>query len=494
MNILDRIRDGRTLLGRGARGGAWLGAGSASEQGFRFLRNLILARLLAPEAFGVMAIVLTCCSLAQVLTGLGVKEAVIQSPHAAERTYLNGVWYLSMARSLLIYVVAFVAAPWIEAFYQEPGLSALLRLAFVAFLAQGAVSPRVYVALKQANYFKWALIQHGGGILGVLTTITLAFVVKGVWALVIGYVMESVARLVLSMCVCPFWPGLHFAREHLRGLWHYTRGMFGMPILASIYSNASIIVVGKLCPKQELGRYAMVVTLATMGSGMLADIIRSVLLPAFAEIQSDAQRLNRYLMRITSGIIGLGIPAAVFMGLYAANILALAYGDHYTAAAGPFAALFANDVLAVCNVPVVALYLAIGQPALLRRAAFIRALPVLLLIYPAVKYVGLLGAALTPAVALAVSFGFQVARVRSLTGLDVRKYLAIVPRAFLFSLPVLVAWVGARSLAKDGQSLTTTAFGAALSGAIYAVVALLAIRHRPLREFIWPRLSLETAQ
>jgi len=87
-----------------------------------------------------------------------------------------------------------------------------------------------------------------------------------------------------------------------------------------------------------------------------------------------------------------------------------------------------------------------------------------------------------------------VARVRSLTGLDVRKYLAIVPRALLFSLPVLVAWVGARSLAKDGQSLTTTAFGAALSGAIYAAVALLAIRHRPLREFIWPRLSLETAQ
>ena len=87
----------------------------------------------------------------------------------------------------------------------------------------------------------------------------------------------------------------------------------------------------------------MVVTLATMVSGMLADIIRSVLLPAFAEIQSDAQRLNRYLMRITSGIIGLGIPAAVFMGLYAANILALAFGDHYTAAAGPFAVNCASD-------------------------------------------------------------------------------------------------------------------------------------------------------
>src|SRR2546422_4572960 len=105
----------------------------------------------SPEAFGVMAIVLTCCSLAQVLTGLGVKEAVIQSPHATEKTYLNGVWYLSMARSLLIYVVAFVAAPWIEAFYREPGLSALLRLAFAAFLAQGAVSPRAYGAIKQAN-------------------------------------------------------------------------------------------------------------------------------------------------------------------------------------------------------------------------------------------------------------------------------------------------------------------------------------------------------
>jgi O-antigen/teichoic acid export membrane protein len=113
LKVIEKLRNHPGLFGRMARGGAWLGLGSAGENALRFVRNMVLARLLAPEAFGVMAIVLSICSLFQVLTGLGIKESIVQNPRGAERSFLNGAWWISVVRGLLLYAVAFVASPWI---------------------------------------------------------------------------------------------------------------------------------------------------------------------------------------------------------------------------------------------------------------------------------------------------------------------------------------------------------------------------------------------
>ena len=99
------------------RGGVLLGGGSIAEQASRFARNMILTRLLAPSAFGAMAIVMSSSAIVGALTEVGLKAAVIQNPRGGEDAYLNAGWWMGMGRAIIMYVIIFAMAPWVAHFY-----------------------------------------------------------------------------------------------------------------------------------------------------------------------------------------------------------------------------------------------------------------------------------------------------------------------------------------------------------------------------------------
>src|ERR1700689_1406590 len=111
------VRGSGSLKAKVFRGGIWMGAGSFSEQLTRFGRNMILTRLLAPEAFGTMAVVLSAGSVIQMVTDIGVKEAIIQNPRGSEDDYLSAAWWIASFRALSIYACIFLLAPLIARFY-----------------------------------------------------------------------------------------------------------------------------------------------------------------------------------------------------------------------------------------------------------------------------------------------------------------------------------------------------------------------------------------
>src|SRR5262245_48958966 len=135
---IESPRCGESLEIKAARGSMWLAAGGAVEQGLRFLRNILLARMLAPEACGVMAIILAANHAFETITEIGIQTAIIQNPRGQERTYLNGAWWLSMSRAVGLYALACLGAPWLAEFYQNPALLPLLRVAFLSILFKGA--------------------------------------------------------------------------------------------------------------------------------------------------------------------------------------------------------------------------------------------------------------------------------------------------------------------------------------------------------------------
>ena len=128
------------------RGGAWLGTGSVAEQTARFARNMILARLLAPSAFGTMAIVASASSALQAFTDIGAREALIQNPRGGESQYVSAAWWMAFGRALCTYALVFLAAPYVARFYGNANLSALLRVAASSVLFEGAISTKAYLA------------------------------------------------------------------------------------------------------------------------------------------------------------------------------------------------------------------------------------------------------------------------------------------------------------------------------------------------------------
>jgi len=468
-----------------SRYGALLGTASAAEQALRFVRNMILARLIAPEAFGIVAIVLSVCALFQVLTGLGVKEAVIQHPRGGERTYLNGAWWLALARGALVYLIAFVTAPWFATFYGVPELNLLLRIAFIHVLAQGAMSAGVFTAIKEMRYWRWVIVQQGGGVVGIIVAIVLAVRIDGPWALVIGYATEAVARCIFSYLVCPFRPGLQFEHEHLRALWRFARGMFGLPILYLVFSEGSVFAMGKLCTKHELGLFAVSLTLARVPS-MFANQMVDLLMPAFSQMQGNVERVTQGLLKVTTPIAVIAFPVFFFTLLFGRGILTVVYGLPYADAADALVILLANEIMVTCGIPLAGVYMAMGRPTLLRRFSLIRAILMIVLLYPAIIWLGLVGAALVPLISMSVAYVFQLLRMHTLIGLDLRAYIRVFVRGSVLASPAVVLWIVVATNLRSHSPGTVIGVAGGAGVLFYLGILALFGRKTVVREYLWP--------
>ena len=438
---------------------------------------MLLTRLLAPEAFGVMAIIMAVNSFLESFTDVGINTAIVQNPRSDEPTYLNGSFWISLARGTGLYLLILIAAPWTAGFYHQQAMAALMRVAFLEILLKGAFSPRLYIAQKKMDFKRLLLVSQGAGICGSVATIVLAFSLRSVWALVLGIVVEYVTRCTFSYLACPFRPGFDFDREGLRALYRYTRGMAGLPVLTFIFMRADVFVLGRVRSPADVGIYSMAAVLALVPYSFLAGFLTQLLNPAFSEMQSEPERLRRTLFQVTSLATVLVVPATLFVALYGKHLLRFLYGGPYAKAAVPFAILFATAMLRLLTVPVVSLYFMIGRPGLNRYFAIARTALIVLLIYPAIRWHGLTGAALAGLVAMAAGYALQLVRLRSIIGLDLVPYLKVVGRALPLSLPLLAMWITTHHTVR---LIPAFHLGIGIAGCLIGYALALIFRWRPL--------------
>jgi O-antigen/teichoic acid export membrane protein len=439
-NIINKCSSGESIKSKVARGGFWLGAASSTEQILRLIRNMILARLLAPEAFGLMGIAMSINAAFESFTQLGISQAIIQNQRGKEQSYLNGAWWLSCGRAFVIYGIVWVSSPWISDFYDSHELLPLMRVVFLSVLFNGMTSARAYVAIKEMKFKKWVIVLHGGAICGILSAILLVLFIPNVWALVLGYTIEAAACCILSFIICPFIPKLAFDRENIRALLKFSRGMFGLPILVFLYMNADIFVIGKILTLADLGLYSMAAGIAWMPFNFITSLIGQVMLPAFSEKQKDGEWINKWTLNITALITFIFSPLLFIVILYGKEILTLIYGINYGNVSIPFAIIFASAFMRIVGVPIVIVYTAIGRPELHRLFTGVRTIVMISLIWPAVQFYGLIGAAFAGLISMVIGNIFQAARINKIIRLPIWHYFKIFLFALLFSFIVVLFW------------------------------------------------------
>jgi hypothetical protein len=264
---------GDTLKARCARSTFVLGIGVFVAKFLGFGSKVILTRLLAPQDMGLMVMILSLTALFEVLTEIGIKQSVIQHKNGDDTQYLNMAWWFQSVRAVGLYAVAFIVAPLLCNFYfrSKPEvltrysmgeLTNLVRVAFFTLLFNGFVSPKAYILEKTFRFGRALLITQGSLVLGAVLTIILAFVIKNVWAIVIGVATAGFAKCLLSYALCPFLPKFTYHRESFRDLYRFASGVFGLSILAYIAFNMDVLVAGKLISTSLVGLYGMALVLA----------------------------------------------------------------------------------------------------------------------------------------------------------------------------------------------------------------------------------------
>jgi O-antigen/teichoic acid export membrane protein len=415
-----------------------LGVGTAAGRGTRLIRNMVLARLLAPNEFGLMAMVMVATTAFDAFTEVGVKQSVIQNKHGAEPEYLNVVWWMQAVRGLSLFLIAVIAAPWISSFYDKPELLKLLRFSFFAILFSGLVSPRAYVLEKEHRFGRAVFLTQGSAIIGTITTIVLAFIIRNVWALVIGFVTEAAILCLVSYLLVPFMPRFRIHREYLGELMKFGRGMFGLPILTMVCFQADVLVLGKLVTNEQLGLYSLAATLAYLPIDLFSQVISPFLLPTFAERQDNKTSLSQSILQITHWTAVMSIPVITLMACCASGMLLLAYGGKYVAAAIPFSILSFQILTRTEGSILGTIYMAVGRPHLHRRFVILRAVIIVGLIYPAVVHFGLAGAAVVVVLGNFAALIMQIFWCQRIIDLKFGEYIRSYIPGVLLALPVIV--------------------------------------------------------
>lgn len=480
VTITDKIK-GNSLKARSARGVVTLGIGTVAERGLRFVRNMILARLLAPEQFGLMAIVMAGSMALEAFTDVGVKQSVIHNKKGDKAEYLNVAWWFQAVRGLGLFAVAYISAPWISHFYESAELLPLMRFAFVAILFNSLISPRVHVLEKKIHFGKLVFLSQGSGLLGTLISLGLAFfVVRNVWALVIGYVAEVVIRCSLSFVLCPFRPRLSFDRGCLSELLRFARGMLGLAFLTVVIRQTDILVLGKVVSGEQLGMYYLALQLAYQPVLLFERMIGKVLLPAFAEKQDDKESIRRAMLTIVKTTAVFGVPLLAFLIICAGPILSLVYGSPFGAVSVPFSFLCLWALVTTQAIGVGSVLIGVGMPHLHRRAVALRAVILIGLIYPAIRFWGLSGAAGAVLVAYSVALVPPFLWMRWLINLKLNEYALSWLPGFWASLVVIVPTILLRY--SSGTKYTLSMIVGIISCLGAWLVGLLLLKRSRLRQ------------
>ena len=202
MNPLSMFR-GDGLRGRSMRSSFFTVLNMASQNLLRLGGNLVLTRLLFPEAFGIMALVQVVMSGLQMFSDIGVNLAIVQNKRGDDPDFLNSAWVLQIGRGFVLWTATIVLAAPVANFYEAPILAQLLPVAGLTALIQGFNSTKLATANRHLALGRVTMIRLGANAVGLLVLIALAYWLQSVWALVLGGLVAPLITMVLSHIALP---------------------------------------------------------------------------------------------------------------------------------------------------------------------------------------------------------------------------------------------------------------------------------------------------
>lgn len=454
---IQNILSSDSLKGKFARGGIVLSASSAFEIGIRFIRNIILTRVLAPEYFGLMATIMSAIAVSEAFTEVGIRQAVIQNKKGDTAEFLNAAWCFSCLRGACLYVIALLVAPIICDFFNTPEILLPMRISFSALFFRGLISPRMYLLEKELNYFKLIIIRQGSALLQVLISIVLSIYYKNVWPLVIGLTIENFCIFLFSFIFLPFRPKVKVDRSSFNKIFKFASGMFGLPILASVFFQFDIFVIGKLLTMEKLGLYAMAKTFALVPVVAFTKTVSSLVLPVFSKLQDSQASLKGWFLKITDLTALICMPGIAFCVIISKPLLSVIYGPMYGSVSTTFSILMLYVMIRLLSAIIMQLFLALARPDLQRCFAFIRVLLILILAYPATKKFGLVGASSTVLLGMLSLFILQIVWALKLINMKAVDYIMCLIRGLLISSLVILPGLVVRMIFQNSETVMIVA-------------------------------------
>lgn len=346
--LMTRLR-GDGLVARVMRSSAWTALGYGGGQAMRLASNLILTRLLYPEAFGLMALVSVFIVGLTMFSDVGIGPSIMQHRRGDDPAFLNTAWTIQVIRGVILWLCTLALAMPVAAFYGEPLLAALLPVAGISLLIHGFEPTRIETAMRHLRVGLVTSLDLIAQVIGLIAMVLLAWLLQSVWALALGWIVSSLARLVLMSL---YLPGIRNRPQWEpaagRDLIHFGIWLFLSTACGFLVAQGDKAILGKFLTLEHLGLYNIGFFLASFPLLLGQTITGRILIPLYRERPPGASAENFLALRKMRLLLTGAIFALVAITALAGEwLVGFLYDDRY-AAAGAILVL-----IAVIQIPAV---------------------------------------------------------------------------------------------------------------------------------------------
>jgi O-antigen/teichoic acid export membrane protein len=479
-----------------AAGAAWMVLFKLSERVLSLISMLVLARLLVPADFGVVAIASSVLALLEVFIALGLDVALISRPDVTREHY-NSAWTFKVLLGLAVALILLIISGPAALFFNEPRIADVIRVLAIGSFVQGLENIGVVDFRKELKFATEFRFQIAKRLIMIAVTLPLAFLLRNYWALTIGAVTGRVAWVVLSYFAHPFRP--RWSLSKTRDLMSLSTWLVFSSALYYFAEQSANLALGRLSGPRATGLYALSYDFASLPTAQLIAPINRAVLPGLAKLSGKIDELARSALNVFALTCMLAIPAGMGLSVTAPVVVPLLLGKQWLEAV-PVLQLLAlasatNSLLSSSW----ATYLALQSP---RTPTLIHGVYVLLqgvLLILLCPKLGAHGAAISVFIAAIVIVPINYLLLLPRLHLRARTFPALIVRPILAALTMYVLlrpWMAAPGTASTIEMLGTLALALIAGPLIYMVALLLLWRlwQRPagaeslVLEWVEPRL------
>lgn len=373
---IEEVAEDRFALRRRAvLGTIWTVGSTYSGQIIRLASNLVVSRLLFPEAFGLMAVALLIGEALALFSDLGIQQSLIRDPRGDEPAFINTGWTIQVIRGAVLWVASCVvalglyvagAANWLPAgsAFADPRLVTLLPVVALVSLAAGFNSTKLYTVRRHLQLGAESIYQLATKVIAAVIMITAAWIYPSVWALAVGTVLGTIICAVITHVFLPG-PANRFAweREAAGQLIRFGRIIFISTSFTFIATGAQRVILGSIMPADVFGIFSIALLLSTAITLGLERVNENVLFPLYSRLawRSDSKAMRKQVVQVRLRLLAVTLPPMWVIVIFGQHIVRWLYDARYHDAGWMLQILALGGVSGVIAMTVQSVMLAHGD-------------------------------------------------------------------------------------------------------------------------------------
>jgi O-antigen/teichoic acid export membrane protein len=310
------------------KGFFWSSLESLFSQGLGIIFGIFLARMLSPQEFGLVGMIVIFISIAQVFVDSGLSQSLVRKQNCSSHDF-STVFWINIVIGLAAYIIIWLAAPLIADFYSKPELVSLTRVTALAIIIGSFTLIQQTKLTKEVDFKTLTKSSTIGTLISGIVSLILAYFGFGVWSLVWRTIINQAVRSAIMWNHNRWWPNIYFSRSIFKEHFAFGSNILLISVVAALFKNFYNLIIGKNYSDTVLGYYTNADQYSTMPSSTISSITNKVSYPVLSEMQNDNQRLKTSISKLITTVMYISFFIMFGLVAIAKPLFAIVLGEKW---------------------------------------------------------------------------------------------------------------------------------------------------------------------